>query len=101
MAEVDLHDPRAVEGDEYPAYRPGVSGDTWWKVTGWNPGPRGGACAYERQPTREHAIRQAQRYRAHGDETGRRYEHWDVLEMVFEVVCRTTVHDVPEAGADA
>lgn len=100
MKKPDLNDPRTLEGVPMPAFRPGVSGTIWWKVKGWNSQPRGGSCSYGACVSKEAAIRQAQFMREHGDFDNRKYEHYNVLEITFEVTATTTVHDVPEMNWD-
>jgi hypothetical protein len=65
---------------------------TQYKVEGWN--DPGGSCTYGAQETYEAACERARQYAANGDDEGRRYENWVVLEMLYEATCTITYRPV-------
>lgn len=94
---MDRYDPRATSGQERPT---GLWQDVWWKVEAWNPDDKGGSCSYgfdhRKGPMKVRSD--AEEYLAHlmehGDDDGRRYDHYAVVEYRHTSVCTTLVHDV-------
>lgn len=69
----------------------------WYRVEGWNDMPRGGACSYglPEGSTEEQARAYRAILAANGDHEGRRYAHYDVIEMTDEVyVSQRTLPEV-------
>lgn len=84
------NDPRRFDQRDYRVAHPEV---TLWRVEGWS--ENGASCSYSALYDKEGAIARAKELARNGDQDGRKYEHYLVLEMVYEKICNTNYHPVP------
>ena len=99
MADLQSNDPRRFEGHETPVpsrYGYDDTGDVLYRVEGWTgdeipDGLTGGSCSYQSVSSERLAREMVAQFQQHGDWSDRKFEHYDVIRVVYTTTARTEV----------